>query len=67
MIPTLIGITMITYGVLGSPPVTLSRARWAPRAWSKAARASEAINQMRVLYGLAYVRPVKMASQATIR
>ena len=60
MIPTLIGITMITYGVARLAPGDPVQSTMGTEGMEQGSSSREAINQMRVLYGLAYVRPVKM-------
>jgi peptide/nickel transport system permease protein len=60
MLPTLIGITMITYGVARLAPGDPVQSAMGAEGMEQGSSSREAINQMRVLYGLAYVRPVKM-------
>ena len=58
MLPTLIGITMITYGVARLAPGDPVQSAMGAEGMKQGSSSREAINQMRVLYGLAYVRPV---------
>ncbi|MDE0883245.1 MAG: hypothetical protein OSB21_11665 [Myxococcota bacterium] len=52
MLPTLIGITMITYGVARLAPGDPVQSAMGAEGMKQGSSSREAINQMRVLYGL---------------
>jgi microcin C transport system permease protein len=60
MLPTLLGITMITYCVALLAPGDPVQAVMGSEGMEQGSANRDAINQMRVLYGLAYVQPIEV-------
>jgi ABC-type dipeptide/oligopeptide/nickel transport system permease component len=60
MLPTLLGITMITYCVALLAPGDPVQAVMGSEGMEQGSANRDAINQMRVLYGLAYVQPIEI-------
>lgn len=66
MIPTLIGITMITYMVARLAPGDPVQATMGMEGMKVGGSSREAINQMRVLYGLSSVRPIRVFTDSKL-